>query len=255
MLTFHVKRFLFKWRYNSDMSLRVASYNIHGGTDSDRKPSLEQIITTLAEINADVVLLQEIDRLLPRSGFQDQFTLIADRLGFTNRAFYGRLSLGPCAFGNAILARNAVTRWQRLPLPSSGGEPRAALGATLEIGVTIWCTHLGLKQEWRETQLSALAGAINYPQQDLGDPGTSPAILGGDFNSLRSDSEMERLRERTGLDDFGEESPTVPVVGAYRRIDHLLARGFTRPNAGTLEDRGSDHRLVWADFEPILLQP
>jgi endonuclease/exonuclease/phosphatase family metal-dependent hydrolase len=230
------------------MPLRVASYNIHGGTDVDRKPSLKTIIATLKDVDADVILLQELDRLLPRSSFQDQYAVIADSLGYPHRAFYGRLCFGPCAFGNAIVSRLPVKRWQRLPLPSRGGEPRAALGATLNDGTTLWCTHLGLRQDWRESQLAALSQAIN----DTSGAG-SPAILGGDFNALRSDTEMEKMRERTQLDDFGEEAPTVPVVGPYRRIDHLLARGFTRRDAGTLEDRGSDHRLVWAEFELIPL--
>ena len=225
------------------MQLRVASYNIHAGTDVDNKPSLDQIITTLEDTNADMVLLQEIDRLLPRSGFMDQFAVIADRLCYIHKGFYGRLCFGPCGFGNAVLSRHQVLRWQRLPLPSRGGEPRAAIGAFIEDGTAVWCTHLGLRQDCRESQLASLASAI----QATG----SPAILGGDFNALRSDPEMERLRATTGLDDFGEEEPTIPVIGPYRRIDHLLARGFTRRSAGTREDRGSDHRLVWADFETL----
>lgn len=223
------------------MLLRVASYNIHAGTDADSKPSLNQIITTLRETNADVVLLQEIDRLLPRSGFLDQFAVIADRLGYDHKGFYGRLCFGPCAFGNAVLSRRPVERWQRLPLPSRGGEPRAAVGAFLEDGTTVWCTHLGLRQDWRASQISALANVIRCSD--------APTIVGGDFNALRSDPEMEGLRADSRLDDFGEEEPTIPVVGPYRRIDHLMARGFTRLSAGTREDRGSDHRLIWADFE------
>lgn len=241
-----VIKYIGEWRYNLSMSLRVASYNIHGGTDVDRKPSLGRIIASLKTINADIVLVQEIDRLLPRSAFQDQFALIADGLNLSYRAFYGRLCFGPCAFGNAIMTRLPVTHWQRIPLPSRGGEPRAALGANLEQGTSIWCTHLGLRKDWRESHLMSLAAAINASTH-------GPAILGGDFNALRSDSEMEAFRTQTGLDDFGEEAPTVPVVGPYRRIDHLLARGFTRVNAGTPEDHGSDHRLIWADFAELPL--
>ncbi len=233
------------------MAIRIASYNIHGGTDSDRKPSLDQIIQTLRDTDADVALLQEIDRLLPRSGFQDQFAIIADALGYEARAFYGRLTFGPCSFGNAILSRLSVQKWTRLPLPGRGGEPRAALGAVLDQGVSVWCTHLGLRHDWRETQLAALAEAVNSSGAKEVSAGEVHTILGGDFNALRSNPEMERLRERTGLSDFDEEEATFPVVAPTRRIDHLLARGFTRLNAGTREDPGSDHRLIWADFEPL----
>ncbi|MES2463780.1 MAG: endonuclease/exonuclease/phosphatase family protein [Armatimonadota bacterium] len=214
---------------------------------------MDQIIATLKDVDADLVLIQELDRLLPRSAFQDQFSLIADTLSYTYRAFYGRLCLGPCAFGNAVLSRLPVRRWQRLPLPSRGGEPRAAVGAILEDGTAVWCTHLGLRQDWRMMQLAALTAAINQVNLTDGTEGDCPAILGGDFNALRSDVEMEQLREQTGLSDFDEEAPTIPVVGPYRRIDHLLARGFTRLAAGTREDRGSDHRLIWADFELLPL--
>ncbi|MBC8102521.1 MAG: endonuclease/exonuclease/phosphatase family protein, partial [Cytophagales bacterium] len=204
------------------MRLRIASYNIHGGTDSEKRPSLPEIERTLLEVDAQVVLLQEVDRRLPRSGFQDQLRVLGRHSKYPYGAFYGRLNAGPFGFGNAILSRLAVHGWRRLPLPSTGGEPRAAIAATLADGAVVWCTHLGLRDEWRATQTEALAAAIGPPPMEAG----LPVLLAGDFNAPVEAGEIQQLLARTGLHVQGEDDgPTFPSATPLVRIDHLLARG------------------------------
>lgn len=218
-------------------SLKIVTYNIHGGTDASRVPSLPLIAETLAEMDADVYLLQEVDRLLPRSQFRDQARLLADHL-HASYHFYGRLRFGKAGFGNAILSRANVADWMRLPLPAAGGEPRAALGVRLEgSGIAVWNTHLGLHEDWRRTQLGALAKAIAAEPR---------LVLGGDFNATLEADEMQEFLAEAGLVPVSPDLPTFPNAAPTHRIDFLLARGFTAADAGTTAAPGSDHCLVWA---------
>lgn len=220
--------------------LKVLTYNIHGGTDDARAPSLPQIAQTLAETGADVFLLQEVDRLLPRSQFRDQAKILADHLNASCH-FYGRLRFGRAGFGNAILSRIPVARTVNLPLPATGGEPRAALGVKLQdSGIAVWNTHLGLQADWRQTQLRALANAVeNEPR----------LLLGGDFNATLEAPEMQAFLAETGLAPISPDLPTFPNAAPTHRIDFLLARGLTAVDAATTAAPGSDHCLVRAAVE------
>lgn len=216
--------------------MRICTYNIHGGTDSQRRPSLPRIAETLAAVRADICLLQEVDRFLPRSRFQDQSAYLAERLGMECR-FYGRLRVGRAAFGNAVLLRTAPAETLRVALPG-GGEPRGALGVRLHEGITLWNTHLGLRPEWRVAQLATLAEAVGT---------TERALVGGDFNATLDERHIGDFAARAGLIVVSPDAPTFPADDPRHRIDLLLARGANPMDGGTIADPGSDHCLVWAD--------
>lgn len=231
--------------------IRIASYNIHAGLDARNRPSLPLILETLEKVNADIVLLQEVDRLLPRSGFRDQLHYMGKNAGYPHRNFSGRLKLGPCAFGNAILSRLEIQQWHTIALPAGGGEPRAAIGAVLAThgAPQIWCTHLGLRSDWRENQLAFLSERFYLL------PETTPVILGGDFNASPGAPEIRSFLQATRMTDFDLTAPTFPAENPVSRIDHLLGKGVELINSGTREDPGSDHCLIWADFSlPRMLQ-
>jgi len=43
--------------------VRVLVYNIHAGTDAERRDNLERVAEIIRQSRADIVLLQEVDRL------------------------------------------------------------------------------------------------------------------------------------------------------------------------------------------------
>jgi hypothetical protein len=51
---------------------RVLVFNIHAGKDAGGKPNLEEVAALVRSVDADVVLLQEVDRGTRRSGNVDQ---------------------------------------------------------------------------------------------------------------------------------------------------------------------------------------
>ena len=232
--------------------MRVASLNIHAGRcgTGAKNPSLSQIAEGLRSVSPDICFLQEVDRRMPRSGFADQAQLLAGAMRAVGEndwywAFYGRLNFGVFGqYGNALLSRSPLEGVRRLPLPATGGEGRGAVGAIVA-GVAVWSVHLGLRDEWRETQLSALAGAV------IADANAGHAVIvGGDFNAAADAPEVARFAARTGLVAVSPDAPTFPANAPIHRIDFLWASsGATVVDAGVIAaPEASDHALVWADM-------
>ena len=225
-------------------TLRVCSYNTHGGTDEARAPSLPGIAETLRHCGADIMLLQECDGFLLRSGMVHQPRALARALGenITYR-FYGPLKFGPFAFGNAVLSRVPLIKTFHVKLRASGGEPRGAIGVRTE-NLTLWNTHLGLRDDWRTDQLSTLADAIKAHGED------GPVIVGGDFNARLGDREIQAFLAQTGLQPLSSDAPTFPASLPAHRIDFLLGRGVSVVETGTSGSvKSSDHLLIWADVQ------
>ncbi len=232
--------------------MRVACLNIHAGrcgTGAGRA-SLSTIAVLLRSANPDVCLLQEVDRRMPRSGFADQAALLARAMRRDGEnewffAFGAALSLGSFAqYGNAVLSREPFVAVRRLALPG-GGEPRGAVGVTIggDMPVAVWNTHLGLRGDWRESQLTALADAVNADAQS-----GYTVVVGGDFNAGWDAPEVQAFVERTGLIPVSPDTPTFPATAPAHRIDFLLAAPDAPVmDAGIVADsNASDHALIWA---------
>ena len=234
--------------------MRVACLNIHGGRcgTGAKRPSLPRIADLLRSVSPDVVLLQEVDRRLPRSGFADQAGLLARAMrqgdaGDWYWTFHGRLDFGLLgSFGNAVLSREPFTDTRRVALPSGGGEPRGAVGVVFagDMPAIVYTTHLGLRDSWREMQLAALADAVVADRQN-----GYAVLVGGDFNAPPDAPEIARFVERTGLAPVSPDAPTFPASEPAHRIDFLFATsGAIVADAGVVADaNATDHALIWAD--------
>lgn len=156
----------------------VATYNIHRciGTDGRHAPS--RIAEVLAELEVDVVALQEVDVHL-ESGV-DQFEFLARTTGMT--AIAGpTLESGSRRYGNALLTRAAVSDVTRIELSAPGREPRGALEAVVASDsgpLRILATHLGLDRRERRAQARQLARRL--AEHDDG----TPVVVLGDLNSV-----------------------------------------------------------------------
>src|SRR5699024_3151429 len=61
--------------------VRVVTANIQAGLSATGQPTSEaELAAAFTGVEADVVALQEVDRHLPRSGYQDQVAIIAQAL-------------------------------------------------------------------------------------------------------------------------------------------------------------------------------
>ena len=226
--------------------LRVASYNIRKAVGTDRHRSPQRILDVLAEIDADVVAVQEADRrfgarlaalppgLIEQSGYE--VIAVAARDG----------SIG--WHGNALLVRRGarVEATGRVPLPML--EPRGAVLADLEIKgqpLRVVGMHLDLSGLHRRRQGHAITSAV-------GERAARPTVLMGDTNEWRPHAGC--------LADFAHLfriAPTGPSFHSRRpvgRLDRIMVSdGVEIVNCGVhhsaLAARASDHLPVWADID------
>ncbi|WP_137165932.1 endonuclease/exonuclease/phosphatase family protein [Salinimonas lutimaris] len=159
---------------------RIISYNIHSGVGRDKKHDYRRIGNFLAERNADIVLLQEMDtRPAERSVTQDIrdicvgniYTLVPSPALTEDTGWYG----------NAVLTRFPVISNQTVDVSQSGFQPRNIQTVTVETPqgpLTIVNTHKGLKKHERRSQFAMLHEYIMARLNRV----PTPLVLGGDFN-------------------------------------------------------------------------
>lgn len=261
--------------------LRLATWNTwkNGG---DYALRLDAMTETLCEISADVLFLQECVHA-PEIGIDTAGHLSRQRgLGVTFlparrklRRFDGEMVQS--ASGLALLTNARVLHCEGMQLPTSdrGGE-RVALLQQIELASsTLWVanvhfSHVGNEIAIRRQQFERVLQRLSA----LAKPG-DPVFIGGDFNCARGDTEWETARTPVGWqlrDSFADlalDTATHPIPfreeARGRRIDFLVAmvhehQYLRRPRvldggvcgldrAQSAGVHGSDHALVWADWE------
>lgn len=157
--------------------LRIASYNIHQCVGADARRLPERVATVLAEIDADVVGLQEVDARPGADSDSMQMQFLANRLGL--HAIPGPTIVRHDGhYGNALLTRRPVVDVRHVELTVYRREPRAAIDVDLDIdgrAVRLIVTHLGLLPGERRVQVRRLL-------EVLGPADTTPTVLCGDIN-------------------------------------------------------------------------
>ena len=109
--------------------MRMATFNIlHGRSVHDGSVELDRLVSSIKQIDADVLALQEVDCDQPRSGMADLTAVAAETMGAVSHRFVAAISgtpgatwmaatgdeqPGPAAYGIARLSRNSTRRWGR----------------------------------------------------------------------------------------------------------------------------------------------
>ncbi len=228
--------------------ITVASYNIHKAIGTDGRYEPERILAVLAEIGADVVLLQEADkRFGPRTTVLP-FAMIAARTGYRPVSI-GAHPHGLGWHGNAVLVSERVTITAALPLVLPSLEPRGAIlvetlveGRALRLGGM----HLDLTGLRRRRQARAII------TQMAARPDPMPTVLMGDLNEWRRHSGCLIDFDRTYA--IAPTEPSFPAGRPLARLDRIMAGpGIEIAGSGThrtaLSRIASDHLPVWAALQ------
>jgi endonuclease/exonuclease/phosphatase family metal-dependent hydrolase len=164
--------------------MRLLSWNIHKGIGGrDRRYSLQRIIDCIEAENPDLVCLQEVDRLVRRSRFDDQPRLLAGSL-HAHTAFQENVPVGRGGYGNFVLSRWPITSRHRVSLRQGARKPRGAqllLVDTPEGPVHLVHAHLGLAERERHWQVARILGHMLFRSADR-----HPTVIVGDFNDWRN---------------------------------------------------------------------
>lgn len=227
--------------------IRILAWNIaHGrgalepdpfrnwrGSRSDRLARLHRIADVVRNVDADVVLLNEVDFDAGWSHGVNQAEFIAAAAGYPfrveQRNFDVRTPIESWAFGNAVLSRLPIegVEWVELPPHSRLEEwlvgSKDAAVVRLESGpvsLAVLPVHLGFRSE--ETRLAAVP-VLDSVAAAL----VPPLILAGDFNTA---------------------PPGWPAVADRTALGALLERGWTSPRA---EEPAAPGELTFPTYGPV----
>ena len=274
-------------------TLTVVTYNIRAAIGPGPFPAvwwreveperLRRIAQVIADLQPDVVALQEVALMTLHGVVQDQAREIGRLTGMDDR--YASVAhfpiiepesgevIGATFWGNAILSRHPIGASRTVALPAPGDdelvepaesalefaglrygdagvgarEPRCALVADVQLptgDAHFVSTHLShVGAGQRRAQAARIAETV----ADFG----SPVIVAGDLNAPIVGPELEPLR--TSLTDAFAASGVPPGDAARAScgplaIDHVLMRGLAATTCAVVHQAGdaSDHWPVLA---------
>jgi endonuclease/exonuclease/phosphatase family metal-dependent hydrolase len=233
--------------------MRLLSWNIHKGIGGrDRRYSLARIIDTIESENPDLICLQEVDRLVRRSHFDDQPRLLA-RYFRCHSVFQSNVQVGEGAYGNLVLSRWPVVSRHRISLRKGSRKPRGAQLLVVdspEGSLHLVHAHLGLAEHERQWQVERIVGHALFRSAD-----SLPTLMVGDFNDWRDTLWRERLAPHgfAQLTHPVNRFRTFPAWLAVGSLDKAFARGTievrqARVVKTSLSKVASDHLPVVFDF-------
>ena len=216
-------------------SFSVLIYNIAHGRGpvtsnleeggAEKRERIAEIGEFLKQIDADIVILNEVDFCSTWSGHQNQAEAIAQAAGYEFRGelrnYDWNFIYGSWKFGNAVLSRFPITEAEEIDLPSQqwwepwlAGKKRAAkfrIHLAESKSIDVIPIHLEVRSE--ETRSRSVARLLSVVKASK-----VPVVLGGDFNSTP-----------TGMPD----SSKAPELG--NAIDKLDQSGLFVREAVTAE--------------------
>jgi endonuclease/exonuclease/phosphatase family metal-dependent hydrolase len=223
--------------------LRIVLANVHFGFDVDGRRRAREVAGVLAALEADVIVLNEVDRgwLVSGSG---------DLLGTSVTATGMRAVFAPSSdemWGNAVLTRLPVLEVSVERLPR-GRDPLARSAVTVIVELpdgerlALVGTHLSDVDRQGDTRLpqaQTIAGIVARLRERGLD-----VVVAGDLNAGPGDPSLEVLESllvRTLPDAVG----TFPAAAPRVQIDHvLIPPGWQVLEARAFNTTFSDHRFV-----------
>lgn len=226
--------------------VRIMTYNLHNGFNSDGYLNMETIARTIEESHPDIVALQEVSRGWLINGRLDMLAWLSQRLNMP-------VVSGPTAdplWGNAILTRHPIINSSNLALPPRDlFILRGFVSAVVDIGngdtlqvITTHYHHLEQDSDVRQLQTLLITEYWN---------GAKRTVILGDLNAEPDTPEINMLRKAGLLDaQAGVEPPTgytYHSANLYRRIDYIwLSPDLTIKEAHVPLSTASDHLPVVA---------
>lgn len=242
--------------------MRVVSWNIQHLEQYDRSVSADFALAQMLEaLNADVLLLQEVDLDKERTNNSDQLEEISSALGAQHSKFKETrlIPKEDGKYGIGIASKIPVVEWYSIDLPRSpigkrmtfhfGDEsetfyvtdhPRAALAAVLENGYCVVNTHLSFMPIAAQLQVIRV---ILWSKR-IAREHNLKLIIGGDFNFVASSwLKLFGLRESVVGNTF-------PAWKPEKQIDHFLVESNIEVSNQEIGEQGplSDHRWIAIDI-------
>jgi endonuclease/exonuclease/phosphatase family metal-dependent hydrolase len=233
--------------------MRLMTYNIHKGVGTDRRYRLGRVAEAIAAEGADLVCLQEVDRNVRRSNYDDQPALLAEALPFAASAYQLNVPRKEGGYGNLILSRWPIRSTCDVSLQYRRRRKRAALLAVVETPegpLHLVNLHLGLTERERRWQAAHLLAHPLFRQA-----AALPAVVVGDFNDWRNALSKLFFRPEGFHQATAPASHyrSFPAYLPLASLDKVFYRGAVTPERAHVVRRhrlrrASDHLPVTFDF-------
>ena len=218
------------------MPLRILSYNIKHGAGMDDVVNLERQAAVINGCEPDIVGLQEVDSIVPRSGNVNEAGRLGTLCGLY-ATFGPAIPLSNGKYGVAVLSKEKPLSVTNIPLP--GVEKRTLLVCEFEQFVFA-CTHLDLDESNRLASVPIiLAEAKRW---------TKPFLICGDWNDKPTSELITQMKKNfTILSETGSKGYSYPADKPTACIDYVATLGRTamKLNSSVIDEPlASDHRPV-----------
>ena len=210
---------------------KVATYNIAAlGYCLDDH---DAIARDIAETDADIVGLQEIDMFLHRSGEIDMAADIAQAAGYPHHRFIRAVDYKGGQYGTAILSKHPIERLKVIDLPSAVEERSIGIFVINVLGekINYFNTHFS----YVESEAIDHLGRLSKIVEDY-----SSYVITADFNA-------NGVAQRRF---FGNHRLANPDEGGIDNI--IMTEDFDYSNAELGNDVHSDHRMLTATLTKAL---
>ena len=195
--------------------IRVASYNIQKAIGLDARRDPHRILDVIAEVDPDILALQEVDRRFGARHTTIPVCELAKRTDLKVVAVPAdHMGLG--WHGNVILIRKSAQCLSQhcLDLPSL--EPRGALITRVQVKTAVLrivSVHLSLIGRIREKQVVHIVNRLKSESDNM------PTVIMGDLNEWYSSSRsMQRLHPRYSAAPTGPSFPSPVPIAALDKI-------------------------------------
>ncbi len=220
--------------------LTLASWNIRAGLGGDLRRRPMRTIEVIAEMDADIVVLQEADfRRHPRPAALPR---LLGRIGPFEVVDLTPTDVGLGWHGIAMLKRPDIQVESILRLDLPALEPRGAVIvdlATATHQVRVVGVHMGLLRRNRRKQIAYVVDQLTAMER-------KPTIMVGDFNEWRALKGLETLPKWLTMHSPG---PTFPAGRPLLNLDRVAFSD----DIFLVESRVSDdaHARIASDHRPI----
>ncbi len=220
------------------LSLRIGSYNIATGRQISF--GMRTLGKAIADMELDILGVQEIDQFATRSGRIDTMKQLSKTSGMTHYVFFKAIDFQGGEYGIGILSKYPILETERYELSSGGMEQRVLGRALIDVNgthINFFVTHLSYEAtDIRTGQFAELAEHLS---------GHTPYILVGDFNTADY-AEFDVLEGAAFVNNAAHSIGTFPDSGDG--IDNIVYTAahwqFSAP--AVVKNNLSDHYLLYA---------
>lgn len=155
---------------------------------------VDAVVEVLRPLNADLIVIREIDKNTKRSGYVDMPAAIAEKLGM-HQFFAKAINHDGGEYGTAVLSRFPILDSAKYILTVPSGEPGPLavikVAVTEEQTLTFAGTHFNANAARRENQPDQLLDFLKDVE--------GPLIVGGNFNDQLAGDTYLKLKTRFSL--------------------------------------------------------